>query len=538
MPRPPAKRGRAPRQNASSAAPAAKSTTSKDNATTEVASNAGKNQRRGRANLKQDGPSGLADSTITARTTPVRRCTSRAGTERQSSTNRARGRAGDYTPASKQRPVNLHGSATSIVAGAAHAARGRFSVGPKRNNDASSLIQRMTAGMGTPAFDSSMLSVFRPRPRKGSILQLMADEDGSSDLGDEEDFLGSFEPEDESPPLFLGKRKTLTRDEIAAGGNVDDDGDDEDGMPESPTRRKSGFTVVPSSSSPGNSRKRKLNAVEVPNTQETERRESLRQNRTSLANTHAEDTEVVEETDNAASEDDDSLLPPMPSFEPQISPEKWSQTLALPLSSSPATSPEKSPIQPRSSAKGPKKKDKTAAKAQPVITTATLQANLMPQRRQRRKRPQRRDQFDVFHDNTSERSPSRELEADEDELSYLPSHTRRKTPGMKLRENKTAPNRPSRRSQRTGDKGKSAADKDDPKNGQGQAPTGKSRVTYSRRREQAEDLDVFSTDADTTEGGWQASDELKQQAKKFAEVDQWCMDFEDVVITDEGSQYR
>ncbi|PYH87742.1 hypothetical protein BO71DRAFT_489332 [Aspergillus ellipticus CBS 707.79] len=61
---------------------------------------------------------------------------------------------------------------------------------------------------GTPAFESSILSNFRRRPRQPSILQMMQTDDGSSDL-DDDVFLGGLSPEDESTPLDLSKGRSL-----------------------------------------------------------------------------------------------------------------------------------------------------------------------------------------------------------------------------------------------------------------------------------------------------------------------------------------
>ncbi|EFQ97787.1 hypothetical protein MGYG_00827 [Nannizzia gypsea CBS 118893] len=68
----------------------------------------------------------------------------------------------------------------------------------------------------TPAFESSILSAFRPRPRQPSILQLVGDDSldlGSSELGSD-DLLGSFDPEDVSTPLPAKRRKSLNQADI------------------------------------------------------------------------------------------------------------------------------------------------------------------------------------------------------------------------------------------------------------------------------------------------------------------------------------
>ncbi|WEW57925.1 hypothetical protein PRK78_003392 [Emydomyces testavorans] len=525
MPRPPRKRGPAPRQNASAVKRLAQGS---DN---EHAVDVSKNKQIGKGKNKED------DTYMTGAITqasPAR--ASRPVLERQSS---AKTRRRDETPVTKQKNAGYE-SATSVMGGRGHGARGRFSVGPKRG-DTSSLIQKI--GMGTPAFESSRLSAFRPRPRQPSILQLMAD-DGSSDLGDDEDFLGGFEPEDESTPMNLGRRKTLTRDQLVAGdisADIDDDADEEQ-MPESPTRRDPGLNTV--SLSPGNPRKRKLIAVVIPSTQSPGRHESQIPKELPLE----DDVDVVEETEHTASEDDDDLLPPMRLPEPEQSLEAWSQTRAPPMSSSPLPSPRKSPVLHKSSAKGPKKKVKEKREPRLLVSTATLQASVMPQRRRRKRRLNGKGEFDVFdeNDDSSDRSPSPEIGPDEDELSYLPARVGRKASGKKLKENKAASNRLLTQGQRPVHKQKlNATSKDGSDTRLSRPSTGKARVTYSRRREADGESDIIEVSAvdegnaaaKVTDGGCVVSEELLQQAKKFAEVDQWTIDFEDVEA-EKSSPYR
>ncbi|KMU85520.1 hypothetical protein CIHG_03303 [Coccidioides immitis H538.4] len=522
MPRPPAKRGRAPRQNASSAAsrPAAR--------------NANEHTVKAVKGRKwQDKEEEVSRASKVPQETPAR--PNQPVLERRSST---RGRRRAQTPVIGQRQIVHPGSATSVFAaegGRGHGARGRFSVGPKQG-DANSFMQKI--GMGTPAFESSMLSAFRPRPRQKSILQLMAD-DESSDLGDEENFLGSLEPEDESTPLNLGKRKTLTREELASSDGCCDiqDDIDEERIPESPLRRLSSFRTA--FSSPTNLKKRKIMVVvPVLAPEELSQYEYHRDTEEPVPDIeNIDDVEIVEETQHSPSEDDDDLLPPMRQAPPEQSPEAWSQTLAPPMSSSPARSPIKSPARRKSSTKAPKKKIKTDSEAQPHISTATLQASLMPQRRRRRRRLAGNSEFDVFDDDdgTLERSSSPELRPDEDELSYLPVQSRRRGTSKKLKENRAALNRLPRRGESSGSKEKRRK----PVEARLSRPSrGKERATYSRRRAGDEENSTISLEdtRDLKDGGNFVSEELLKQAAKFTEVDQWSIDFEDVEA--ESSPYR
>ncbi|KAI1921085.1 hypothetical protein LOZ12_001112 [Ophidiomyces ophidiicola] len=505
MPRPPAKRGRPPHQNALSST--AGVTKKKDIAQTAktTTSTASRNTREKEG---QDGPS--IDTIIPATPSQVRH----AGVALRGSTKVKRNQA---TPLTRCMPSS---EVTPLQTGrAAH--RGRFSAGPKAI-DTGSLIQKL----GTPGFESSMLSAFRPRPRQGSILQLMAD-DGSSDFDNDEDFLGSFEPEDESTPLNAGKRQTLMRGDLRTGDILVDavDTTDEGRIPESPTRALPNRETT--LSSPRNSDKRNLFGVPV-----LESREALASDRV-----YGSDNDG--NTENGMSEDEDNLPPPMRRHSPKLSLEAWSQTLAPPKSSSPIASPAISPVKLVQPAKVRKTK-KTDAEQRLHVSTATLQTDLMPQRR-RGRRLNGRGEFDVFDEDAS-RSPSPEMRPDEDELSYLPARIGRNTSKKKLKENKTAVNTNRKGTQKRAGNARSAKVASKAHSGD---RSGKARVTYSRRNvtdEENDEVEVTDAggfgDASTVDDKEPfVSEELRLQAKKFAEVDQWSIDFEDVVV-EQSSSYR
>ena len=407
---------------------------------------------------------------------------------------------------------------TSTVTGA----RGQqFASAIRRAGDASSKIQKI----GTPGFDSSMLSNFRPRPRQPSILHLMDDndddeEENSSDL-DSEAFLGSFDPEDESTPLNFNRRKTLPVENL----------------PPSPSPMKKAVERSQSQEVNGsplsNAKRRKVIAVEVPGTQPDY--PTLTSNQIAAADAAAEDenAEHVQETDaerDLDDDDDDEISLPEP-LDRQTSPEILSQTMIPPMSSSVAGSPVKSPN--KASHSTPSQTPRTSAK-QARISTATLRENLLPVRRRRRPQRQRAGMgaFDV---------PSEEDEGDagratdEDELSYLPSKGR-KGSRKALRSNKQGANKKIERTTR------SAKERTTSKPADATKKTALSR-TYSRRSQDKEnDVDEDATDAPEavaqTDGSLPIqSEELLKAKLKFKEVDRWQMDFEDVVV-EQGSPYR
>lgn len=417
-------------------------------------------------------------------------------------------------------------------------ARGQqFASAIRRAGEASSKIQKM----GTPGFDSSMLSNFRPRPRQPSILHLMdgddEDEDGSSDL-DSEAFLGSFDPEDESTPLNFNRMKAMPLDDL----------------PPSPSPKKRAVPQSPQSTqSPQSStKKRKLIAIEVPATQPDEY-PTLTSDQIAAADVAAEGEDHVEETDANVSSDDDDDDDEIPLPEPldrQRSPEILSQTMVPPMSSSVTSSPVKS----REKAQKPTaSQDRRISTKQTRISTATLRDNLLPVRRQRR--PQRKragmETFDVPSDDEEEGNAGGAT--DEDEISYLPSKGTRKGPRKALRSNKQGANKKIERATRTAKEKKKGPLKpvvEAPSKTRLSSKAGKDQVTYSRRRSQdkeneaddGEDENEDASDAPDNDGDAgiprrRRGEELVKARLKFAEVDQWEMDFEDI-SPEQSSPYR
>lgn len=373
---------------------------------------------------------------------------------------------------------------------------------------------------GTPAFESSMLSNFRRRPRQPSILQMMQ-ADGSSDL-DDDDFLGSLSPEDESTPLNLARKSLMSK----------------------PLATSPSTPPLPSS---GSSRKRKRTPeeVQVPQSPPGFLEDSPRASFVPGS---------VKDEASASHEE----LPAAP-----VDPEAFSQTMALPLSSSPVSTPHEIVDVPRQvgsrSAKERVEKSTTEADDKAVeprvqLSTAALQEKFLPRRR--RQHRNRGADFDFPSDNSEVDG----VRSDDDELSYLPSRRSRR---RALGESKGATNTKAK-SKRTG--------RDGGKNTQG-TNTGKStatassaaktskvsetrdQITYSSRYRRDPERDKENQLSDTSSLssppaseelasdpetptskplGRFLSKELELQAKKFAEIDKWQMEFEDVMVS--GSQ--
>ncbi|PWY93357.1 hypothetical protein BO94DRAFT_512511 [Aspergillus sclerotioniger CBS 115572] len=377
---------------------------------------------------------------------------------------------------------------------------------------------------GTPAFENSMLSNFRRRPRQPSILQMMQADDGSSDL-DDDVFLGSLSPEDESTPLNLSRGRPLLVRQAASPS------------PSLPT------------SSGGASRKRKLSTEElqVPRS----------------------DPEVMEHcpatspTSHHWQNGPDVFVDYLQALN---SPSAFSQTLAPPMSSSPPLSPIHTASMPEMAQ--PKRKDKPAELATSKkmnLPTATLQDKLLP----RRNRPQRKH----FGLNDSEApkdfsdgdrsATGHDDDDDDDELYYLPF--KRPPRAQRKQANKNNPAKSTMTAlamQDTADSvgGQTMDGQNSPmqpvvtaRQPQQYVNGDKKKMTSGPASLQTMNLDrevqpvdtsplssplssppdseasaTESTPVSTLDSHF-LSEELRLQAKKFADIDKWQLDFEDVV---------
>ncbi|KAH8425652.1 uncharacterized protein LDX57_003401 [Aspergillus melleus] len=345
---------------------------------------------------------------------------------------------------------------------------------------------------GTPAFESSILSNFRRRPRQPSILQMMQAEDGSSDF-DDDDFLGGFSPEDESTPLNLSRGKSL----VMQGA-----------VTSSPSQ-----ISLPSS---GGSRKRRRSPNEI-------------------ANPEAPLAEIGSSPVNSATSPNHDRERELRAFveSPQTSASFAFSTQATvpPLSSSLPPSPAST-----ATLEGPRKLATGNADGRSgnkiSLPTTALQDKLLPRRRQRRRRP-RHVPNAGDSDNSSEDDES-VGEHDEDELSYLPDQTIPWPQRKRLAKPKNFPNlRNTHGAQGTkayGNQTNSTAPR--PKQNEG------NRLEMDKENNEIDSSSPISSppasetlEAEPLQEKMSVnfiSEELREQARKFAEVDNWEMEFEDV----------
>lgn len=348
---------------------------------------------------------------------------------------------------------------------------------------------------GTPAFESSVLSNFRRRPRQQSILQMMQAEDGSSDL-DEEDFLGGLSPEDESTPLNLSRGRSLLVRQAEQSPS--------DSLP----------------SSPGSRKRKRDEDVQVP---ESPRSEVIEDSPSATPVQRDQASHVSEATPHA-----------LPQF-----PDVLSQTMAP---------PDSSPVV--STVTGTQNVTESRNMREPAhLSTATLQNKLLPRRRQRRRKHRPAGEFELPSD-ASDDEMHAAASGDEDELSYLPSRrSRRGSESRKPKPLGNARDKPELNNQtRRKTKAKPAV-----------ASRPSEPATYSRSRETGVDKenelvlsspsssplssppnsDVSDSETESQPSRRYMSAELRAAAKKFAQVDQWQMEFEEVSASEtQGSPAR
>lgn len=332
---------------------------------------------------------------------------------------------------------------------------------------------------GTPAFENSVLSNFRKRTRQPSILQMMQTEDVSSDL-DDDDFLGGLSPEDESTPLNVSRGKSLLIRHAAS----------------SPHKS--------SSPSSDGSRKRKratgaLEELQVPQS-------PLGAAESTPIGSSTRTIQGYEPTRTDASQQAEPL-------------EVFSQAMVAPMSSSAPPSPGNSALAPvadraspaTSRTKEPNKKPRDIGH----LSTANLQNKLLPRRRRQR--------------NTTDLDLSSD-DNDDDELNYLPSRKpmrpqRQRIDGSTPFSNgRTKPVKQKNASKQQGTPTSHRAEEYDKENQPENRPADMSSPLSS-----ALESDIFDSDvSESVSTRKYMSEELRLQAKKFAEVDRWQMDFEDV----------
>ncbi|KAL1967769.1 hypothetical protein VTN77DRAFT_2458 [Rasamsonia byssochlamydoides] len=378
---------------------------------------------------------------------------------------------------------------------------------------------------GTPAFESSILSNFRRRPRQPSILQMMQADDGSSDL-DDDDFLGGLSPEDESTPLNISRPKSLVPNSLIVS-------------PSAPP-----LSSPPSSK---DSRKRKRKSMEMHEAELSPRAADVLQRRSSYSSVQADVSE-----------------PQSPSATASV--QSPNLTMAAPLSSSPGVPHERlSPelLRKRVDQGSTALQEDEKFKVLPKLPTATLQERFLPRRRLHSQRW--RDDHDGERDGSEEDvEQSEDDSSDEDELNSSTSRRARRARRRGLFEGrsinaKVKSKRVDHSARKEGGGGT--------KNGTNMTKSTvtavsvakpncsqpRSRFTYSRRDADIADKENYLSDDSSSLSSPPPSDELdsdayspvwkhgnrifsrelEEQARKFAEIDKWQMDFEEV--SDSGS---
>ncbi|KAM5475623.1 hypothetical protein MauCBS54593_001315 [Microsporum audouinii] len=403
----------------------------------------------------------------------------------------------------------------------------------------------------TPAFESSILSTFRPRPRQPSILQLVGDDSldlGSSELGSE-DLLGSFDPEDVSTPLPASRRKSLKQADITPTANkktpklpqvfveipLRHDIIADNRIPDEPSLLDEAPDEPPV-------------VVEVPEdpviidepAEEPAVIDQQTDERHVLPETQQVNPVVDEDDDDCSSLTSIDSLPVMNFTLEQVqAPRRQTMTMAPPESSIGSITPPAST--PQSSAK---QQSHCPPSRFPHLSTTSLQEALLPRRRQRRKGLANRRSK---RPKAGAKDYVLSAPGSEDELNY--------TGGQQASEEDTPSQQKSAKRSQGQAKFKmreKAQNTTQPKKGRGKAaattshPTKRTtpKKTYSRlsktdgdadwdKENLSDELEV-SSDRDIVAPI--VSEELLLQKKKFAEIDEWSIDFEEV-LDDEVELY-
>lgn len=329
---------------------------------------------------------------------------------------------------------------------------------------------------------------------------MMQADDGSSDL-DDDDFLGGLSPNDESTPLNLSRGKSLLL---------------------KPTEKSSPSpSESPLSSGGSRKRKRMTQDIQVPQSpvdmvEDTPTATPVQHDnsRHEIGDELPED-EVVDPDDEETEDQEDEVERVEATPQSQQFPEIMSQTM-LPPASSPAGSATPGDSTPR-----PVQRKKS--KAPSHLSTANLQDKLLPRRRRRLRaiNGYSDESDDHQHDAAS---------GDEDELNY-PSQ---RSSGRPARKSKPRPLSTARNPKQKKIKDKSSGPKEPATYSRSQASgVNKENETAlsspsSSPLSSPPESDVSDSESVETEATRCVSDELRAAVKKFAEVDQWEMEFEDV----------
>lgn len=168
------------------------------------------------------------------------------------------------------------------------------------------------------------------------------------------------------------------------------------------------------------------------------------------------------------------------------------------------------------------------------IPTAALQDRLLPRRRQRRAVRQGASRFEVFSESDEDHLSS--AAPDDDELSYLPLQRRSQT--QRTINDQGEPNSNHHEGDQKSLKRYGAKSHEDAHASKENEPADLSSPLSSAL--DSDELESqFDLEPDAPVKAY-LSEELRMQALKFAEVDKWKMEFEDVIIasTQENGAFR
>lgn len=387
----------------------------------------------------------------------------------------------------------------------------------------------------TPGAESSVLALqnFRRRARQPSLLQMVQNPelaatpiDDTTDftlgsLGDEDDFA----PHDEGTPLQMSKGQPMDVD------REPEDEDEDEVMaeqkkaqtpePASPDSDDDLYGATPVKTSQRQTRKRKSDAIEESEVQIHRSSPSLPSPPHSFA--EQEDRDIIPAT--APEEDEDEEPTVTASQQRRL----FSDTYAEPMSSSPPPGPiSSSPVQPRQTpALSPSAIRKSAraggqqTKKVKPLTTATLRA-MLPKRRN-----QRKDEFDFTSSSAQEASSS----AFEDEK-------RKKAKTKKLAAAKKPAPPKTKKPASTAKRTSRTYTRNDKENSPVVHISSGSSSLSELNSDEVEADETADTSIETIKGNNSSekiSDELRKAREKFAEVDDWEMEFESASLGQEGS---
>jgi hypothetical protein len=388
----------------------------------------------------------------------------------------------------------------------------------------------------TPGAESSVLALqnFRRRARQPSLLQMVQNPelaatpiDDTTDftlgsLGDEDDFA----PHDEGTPLQMSKGQPMDVDQEPEDEDEDEVMAEQEKAqtpePALPDSDDDLYGATPVKTTQRQTRKRKSDAIEEPEVQIHRSSPSL----PSPSHSYAEQEEHDAIPATAPEEDDDE--------EPTVTASQqlrlYSDTYAEPMSSSPPPDPiSSSPAQPRQTPvlspsairKSARAGGQQTKKVKP-LTTATLRA-MLPKRRN-----QRKDEFD-FTSSSAQEASSSAFEDEKRKKAKTKKLTAAKKPApLKTKKPATAASKRTSRTYTRTDK------ENDPVV---HISSGSSSLSELNSDEVEAD-ETADTSIETIKGNnsnEKISDEMRKAREKFAEVDDWEMEFESASLGQEGS---